>query len=425
MIRRLGPLLRLGAEYFVAHMATRALAAISGLMLVWLLPVSEYGYYTLILSAFMFICTFSDLGATETLSFFRWRAGKKSKSWIPYFHAVLRFRHTVFALGFASSAAYVFYTGGHVGEGIQTRLAGIVLSGLAAWFAIQAGIRSYVLKLEQRFRAAYLVELSNEGGKLLAVGMIWMLGLATAIAGMASVAIGALIAAFIASRLLGQWFTQMGIQKERHVRRRTRLLLGQIMPILPGTIHFTIQGPLIAWLAAYYGSIVNVAEVGALGRLGALIAVIAGFTGTVFVPRLLAISNDVVFYRRYLQWWAFMLAFGGIMMLVVSVFPQALLLLLGNPYSGLRTELIISAATAVIATWGAFSWHINRARGWVKYQPYRVPVLVAGQIPMFLLLDFSNTESVLLFALGSILLDFVFQTLISAVGFHVRHKEQS
>jgi O-antigen/teichoic acid export membrane protein len=423
LARRAGPLLRLASEYTAAHMAARLLAAISGLMLVRLLPVSEYGFYTLVLAAFTFICTFSDLGATETLSFFRWRGGKRNKPWMPYFHAVLRFRRTVFAFGFVSSAAYIFYTGRHISVDTQTILAGIALMGLAAWFAIQSGIISYVLKLEQRFRQAYAVELSNEGIKLLAVGLIWILGFATALAGMTSVALGALVAAILATRLLGQRFAKSGMPTQRHDRHNSRVLLRQIMPILPGTIYFTLQGPLIAWLAAYYGSVVNVAEVGALGRLGVLIGVIAGFTGTVFVPRLIAISDEALFLKRYLQWWLVMLMFGGFMILAVLAFPDALLFLLGDSYSGLHMELITSAATAVIATWGAFSWHINRARGWVKYQPYRVPVIVAGQIPMFVALDFSTTQAVLIFSLGSMILDVLFQTLISVWGLFARHTQ--
>lgn len=416
-MKRLGPLLRLASEYTAAHMASRLLAAISGLMLVRLLPVSEYGFYTLVLAAFTFICTFSDLGATETLSYFRWRGGKKNKPWMPYFYAVLRFRRTVFVFGFISSAAYIFYTGRHIGEDTQAILAGIVLMGLSAWFAIQSGITFYVLKLEQRFRQAYAVELSNEGIKFLAVGLIWVLGLPTAFAGMASVALGALVAAIFATRLLGQRFAKSGIPKQRQDRHNSRVLLGQIMPLLPGTIHFTLQGPLIAWLAAYYGSVVNVAEVGALGRIGVLVGVIAGFTGTVFIPRLIAISDEALFLKRYLHWWLVMLTFGGIMMLAVLAFPDVLLYLLGGSYTVLHTELVISAATAVIATWGAYSWHINRARGWVKYQIYRVPVIVACQIPMFFAIDFSTTQGVLLFGLGSIILDVIFQTLISVRGF--------
>jgi O-antigen/teichoic acid export membrane protein len=423
LVKRSGPLLRLATEYTAAHMAARLLAAISGLMLVRLLPVGEYGFYTLVLAAFTFICTFSDLGATETLSFFRWRGGKKNITWAPYFHAVLRFRRTVFAFGFVASAVYIFYTGRHIGEGVQTILAGIVLLGLAAWFSIQSGIISYVLKLEQRFRQAYAVELSSEGTKLLAVGLIWALGMTKAIAGVSSVALGALVAAILATKLLGQRFAEIGKPKQRQIYKSSRVLLGQILPILPGTIYFTLQGPLVAWLAAYYGSVVNVAEVGALGRIGVLIGVIAGFTGTVFVPRLLAITDDALFIRRYLQWWVVMLVFGGVMMLAVLAFRDALLYLLGDSYAGLHIELTISAATAVIATWGAFSWHINRARGWVKYQPYRVPVIVAGQIPMFVTLDFGTTRGVLLFSLGSIILDVLFQTLISAFGFFIKHTQ--
>lgn len=417
LAKRAGPLLMLASEYTAAHMAARLLAAISGLMLVRLLPVSEYGFYTLVLAAFTFICTFSDLGATETLSFFRWRGSKKNKPWMPYFHAVLRFRRTVFVFGFISSAAYIFYTGRNIGGDTQAILAGIVLMGLSSWFTIQSGIISYVLKLEQRFRQAYAVELSNEGTKLLAVILIWIMGFATAFAGMASIALGAVFAAILATRLLGQRFAKSGMPKHRHAHRRSRVLLGQIMPILPGTIHFALQGLFIVWLAAYYGSVVNVAEIGALGRIGVLIGVIAGFTGTVFVPRLLAISDESLFLKRYLHWWLVMLTFGGIMLLAVLAFPEVLLYLLGGSYSDLHLELLAVAATAIVWTWNGYVYSVNRARGWVMYQSYIVFVLVAGQAAMFKYLNFSNSMGVLLFGLGTAFLWMSYQLVLNVAGF--------
>ena len=325
--RRVRPLLRLATEYTAAHMSARILAAVSGLMLVRLLAVEEYGFYTILLSAFGFICTFSDLGATETLSFFRRRAAVKNKSWSHYYDAVMRFRRTLFVFGFVVSSVYVFYTAQHIEWGMPSTFAGIVVMGFASWYAIQFGIISYVLKLEQRFRQVYALELANEGVKLIVVVLIWALGLTTALAGMSGVALGALVSSVFAARLFGYLSFPIGKPNKRHAYRSNRVLLGQIMPILPGTIHFTLQGPLVAWLAAYFGSVVNVAEVGALGRLGVLLSVIAGFTCTVFVPRLLAISDEKLFFRRYSYWWIVMLVLGGIMMLIVVAFPEILLCL--------------------------------------------------------------------------------------------------
>lgn len=415
---RLAPLLRLGFEYFVAHVATRLLAAAGALLLVRLLPVNEYGFFTIALSAFLFISTASDLGVTETLSYFRLRAAKNGRSWAPYFRAVMSLRIHLFFVGFGLAAIYIAYTASRVGTQSSSILAVTVAVGLAAWFAIQSGIRTYALKLEQRYRAGYLVEIANEAVKLVTVGLAWVGGFATAFAAMGSVCLGAWLSASVATRALGPRLQSATERKAGRRRRYSGLLLSQILPILPGTIHFTLQGPLIALLAAYYGSITNVAAVGALGRLGALIAVVSGFTATVFIPRLLAISDDRIFFRRYLQWWMFMLTFGALVMTGISARPDVLLSLLGSSYSGLDKELLISAATAVIGTWSAFSWHINRARGWARYQIYRVPVVVAAQAPLFYLLDFTTTEGVLWFALGSLFSDFAFQTAVSIIGFY-------
>lgn len=416
--KHLGPLIRLASEFTAAHFAGRVLAALGGLLLVRILPVSEYGFYTLVLAAFTFICTFSDLGATETLSFFRWRARKKNRTWLHYFHAVVRFRRNIFLLSFPAASIYVIATGVRVNMDWAILFSGILLMGVGAWFAIQSGINSYVLKLEQQFRSAYAVELSNEGTKFIGALAICGLRLTTAVAGISSVALGSSVAAFLSSKLLNQAGCRHVVVTRRRARKYASILRKQILPILPGTIHFALQGPLVAGLAVYYGSISNVAEVGALGRLGQLIGVIAGFTSTVYIPRLLVITDDKLFLRRYFHWWFVIIASGLSILLAVTIFPKILLWVLGEAYSGLHSELLIASSTAVTGVWAAYAWGINRARGWVKYQSWSVPVIICGQLLMVLLLDFSSTAGVLIFGLFSSLFGLCFQLIINAYGFY-------
>lgn len=416
--RRVGPLLRLATEYTAAHIATRALAAISGLLLVRLLPVSEYGFYTLVLTAFTFICTFSDLGATETLSFFRRRSFIKNRPWMQYFYAVMQFRKKVFIFGIIVSAVYVFYTAKKINRETSEILIAISLVGIAAWFSIQSGIISYVLKLEQRFRSAYLLEIGNESVKLFVVGCIWMLGVATALAGMTGVALGALVATALAGSLWKPTWTKLEDTQAKQRKQATRILLKQVVPTLPGSIHFALQGVLVAWLAANFGSVVNVAEVGALGRLGVLISVIAGFTGNVFVPRLLVITDESLFLRRYLLWWSVICLLGFVIMMFVWIYPDELLFLLGKSYSGLHSELLVVTATAVVGAWGGFAWNISRSRGWIKYHSYSVPVTIICQIAMFYVLDFSSTQDVLLFGLGTLSIGFLYQLITNTFGLY-------
>lgn len=422
--RRVYPLVKLASEYTAVHIATRLFAALSGLMLVRILPVKEYGFFTLALSAFTFICSFSDLGATETLSFFRWRAVKRNKSWAPYFHAVLRFRRLVFVVGFIASAIYVYNTGQRIGEVRFTILVTVIIIGIGAWFAVQSGIISYAFKLEQRFRLAYAVDISNEGIKLLAVCVIWFLGITSAMAGMLSVAFSYFVTALFAKILFSRLQLDKNCEtKPRHIRQTNRVLFGQIIPIIPGAIYFGIQGPLVAGLVAYFGSVVSLAEVGALGRIGVLISVIASFTSTVFVPRLLAISDEKLFFKRYLQWWLVIIALGCGIYFSVAMFPHALLNILGDAYSGLHSALLIATATAVIISWASYAWGINRARGWVRYQPGSVPTTFVFQIIMVFSLDFSSTIGALLFGLGSGLVGLLYQIMINMHGFIVSEQK--
>jgi hypothetical protein len=424
LARRARPLVRLAGEYTAAHVAGRALAAAAGLVLVRLLPISEYALYTLLLAGYTFITTSSDLGATESLTYFRRRAVLENRPWSVFYRAVVRFRGMVYLGGLLLSCAYVFYTATRIEREARDIVAAVAVMGGGAWLAIRAGTTSYALKLELRFREAYAVELSNEATKLLAVVLLWMAGIATALAGMVSVGLGSLVAVLAASALWQQPDRADTPQDDGPGKDAMRALLGQVGPVLPGTIYYSVQAPLVAYLAATYGSAGNVAEVGALGRLAALISVFSGFSSSVFVPRLAAIKEPSLFRLRYLHWWVIMLLFSGAVMLAVGVFPESLLWILGRSYSGLHEELIIAAASAVVAIWGAYTWQINRARGWVRAQPYRVPVVATAQLLLFAFLDLSTTKGILMFGFGSLLTDILFQLSLNAFGLLADSRDQ-
>lgn len=418
LANRAAPITKLASEFTIAHIITRLMAALSGLILVRLLPIPEYGFYTLLLAGFTFICTFSDLGVTETLGYFRRRALKKNRSWTAYFEAVVRFRKIVFLIGFTTSAFYLLASGSQIHEEKSRILLGVLIVGAGAWFAIQSSIKTYALKLEQRFRPAYLVEICNESVKLLVVGIIWLTAIATALMGILGVSAGAFVAALIASHLYRANHSEQIRVTDKRQHLADKALLGQVLPILPGTIHFTLGGIFTAWLAAYYGSAENVAEVGALGRLGVLIGVITGFIQSIVIPRLIFIQDEALFFKRYLQWSALIVLSGLMLWVFVWHYPGSLLILLGQNYSGLRSELMLVSLTAIVSSWGVFVWLINRARGWVRYQEFRLPIVIAGQILMFTFFDFSKTSGVLLFGLGTITLDFLFQLVLNLLAFN-------
>ncbi len=415
--QRIIPWFKLGAEYAIAHFLTRALAAVGAIALVRILSVEEYAVYTLFLSAITFIFTFSDLGATQTLSYFRWRVAKKNQPWLPYLNVVLKFRRITFFFGFAFAALYVWNVGSELYITDNSKVVGIALIGIGGWLAMQAGILTYALKLEQQFYYVYTIEVVNEVIKLLVIATLFFTGIKTALGGMTSVVLGALVAALIATALLR--LSNKGkplLLSPRQMTQGNKVLLGQILPVLPGTIHFALQGIFVAWLAAYYGSAENLAEVGALGRIGALIAVLAGFTNSVFVPKLVSISDDNKFFKMYLMWWIVILSFGVVVGLFVTSYPSLFLALLGSSYQQLELELLVIAGTSIFSIYALFAWGVNRARGWIKYQPFRVPFVLLGQVIMFVWFDFSTTLDVLLFSLGTMTLDALFQTILNFQG---------
>src|SRR5262249_17588718 len=125
-----------------------------------------------------------------------------------------------------------------------------------------------------------------------------------------------------------------------------RQILRYLLPTLPAALYFTVQGPLLVWLAATFGSVRTIAEVGAVGRLGLAGGLFSGLIGTVFVPRLARLTDDRTYLVRFLQFGAVLAAVAAAMTVAAALVPDLFLFLLGPHYSGLRSELVLVVAGA-------------------------------------------------------------------------------
>lgn len=413
--------LLLVSEYAGVQIAVKALSAVGALLLINILPVEEYGVFTLLLATLTFLVSFSDFGATGSLLYFWRRAKKKVRIFSIYVHAVFRIRRSLFIGSAALSLIYllgIYYFKQYDIVGIAV---GSGLMILATWHLIQAGTWVYVFRVENHFKQSYVVEVAGELTKLIAVLLLWGTGFMYGWAAMACVLAGAYVSAKVASLFSGKGNTVKQVHGDRVMRIADGAVKGQVIPTIPWTIFFAVQGPLVAWLAATFGTVRSLAEVGALGRLGAIIGLISGFTISVFVPKLTHVHQEDLYLKYYLGWWLVLFGIGSILLGLIWIWPSVLLMLLGKQYKGLQIELFIAAATSVFMTFEYYAGAINRARGWIKGQALRIAVIVVGQVAMVPFLDFQLTADLLVFGLGTAILAMLVQLGFNVAGFWARH----
>lgn len=399
------------SAFFTAQGLVQLAGIAAGLLLVRTLPVREFALYTLALSVTTFFTFLSDLGSTGSLVHFFHRTRQEGEEFRPYLAAVLSLRRAGFLLGAAAVA--VAFPRAAVAKGYGSVEIFLTLAVIVAtvWFQIGAAVRLLALRLVDRYGASYRAEVSGAALRLLlTVGMVAG-SLLRAWAGILASALGTAATALLAGR--------DGAPRpaaDVDLRPYRRRVLHYLLPTLPSALYFSIQGPLVIWLAATFGETRNIAEVGALTRLGMVVGLFSSLSSVVFLPRLARITDEHAWRTRTLQFGGALLGIALALLAGAALFPGALLWVLGETYSGLHRELVLVVAGAGLTLLDGYAVSVNLARSWTRWQGLALASLVAVQAALVALIPLGTTSGVLTFNLLSAAAALAGQLAITAIG---------
>jgi O-antigen/teichoic acid export membrane protein len=417
------------SAYFTAQSLTQLAGLAAGLLLVRFMPVQQFALYTLATSVVSFFAFASDLGSTSSLLYFYQRAAKTGEDFQPYLAAVLSLRRLAFLLGAAAVLLAFPRSAAAKGFGLGDVAAVTAALLLCVWFQIASSVRVLAARLNGQYGRAYRAEVAGGSVRLaVALAMVaasllraWLGMLGSAVASAVTAALAGLTptaphpaapaatAAGAAAPTTATAAVQLGPYR--------RQILRYLVPSLPGALYFSIQGPLVVWLAATFGAARNIAEVGALGRLGLIVGMFSGLTGMVLLPRLAHIVDDRLYRRRFLQYGGLLLALALALLAVAVLIPGTLLLILGSQYASLHRELMLVIASAGLTLLGGYVVSVNFARSWNRWETLAVLLYVAAQAGFVALLPLGTTAGVLLFNLYSAAAGLLLQLAITVVGF--------
>lgn len=401
------------SAYFSTQTVTQLLGIATGVLFIRFMPVREFALYTLAFSVITFFTFLSDLGSTTSLLHFFHRAARDGTDFRPYGAAVLSLRRWAFAVGALAVAGcfpLVASAKGFAARDVVPATLGILL---CVWFQILVSLRVLGLRLHGRYGLSYRAEMAGAALRLGLGAVMVLAALLYAWLGVLATAVGTGLSAFLARPLESPApLPAEGLGAHR------RQILRYLLPTLPSALYFSVQGPLIIWLSATFGSARNIAEVGALGRLGLVVGLFSGLIGTVFLPRLSHVTDDRLYRRRFLQFGALLAGVALVLTAAAAAVPGVFLFILGPHYSGLRSELVLVVAGAGFNLLDGYLVNVNLARSWTRWQGAYLAVLIPCQAAMIAFLPLSRTWNVLLFNLLGSVLAFLLQGLTAFAGFH-------
>lgn len=403
-------------QFFTAQTLTQVLGLLAGLLLVRFMPVEEFALYTLAFSVISFYTFLTDLGAGNSVLYFFNESKRDPTIEFPAFvRAVLSLRAAAFVAGgllVAMLFPRVALAQAHPTIEVILVTAGIVL---CSGFQITAALSMLLLRIRGQLIPSYRAEIAG--------GLVRLVGSATMVAtGWLVASLGVFVAALASAAVtLVARVPPPRVETVGAARVAVRRVLRYLLPTLPSGLYFSIQGPLVIWLASYFGGVTNVAEVGALARLAMIFSVFNNLVGVLFLPRLAHVVDDRLYAARYGQYSAFLAAIGIGLIGAAAFFPAQLLWIVGPNYDGLHRELLISIATAAISLLNLFAVSVALARAWTRWNVIVLALHVTTQILLIVVLRLDTTAGVLTFGLLTATAGLVLQSINNGLGFLAPH----
>lgn len=203
---------------------------------------------------------------------------------------------------------------------------------------------------------------------------------------------------------------------DSEIRQR---ILKIVKRTLPGAIYFVLSGQINIWIITFFGNTSAIAQIGALGRITVAFNVLSSLSNIIIVPRFARLPSvrDSVQKRFFqIQVACFMVCL--FIYAIASFVPGELLLILGGFYSGLETELLLNIIVSLVGLMTGLSYKLIISRGWVINPLIGIPLVILTTIISSVVFDLSTLRGVLKFSIIQGIAGYLLQTIYGVIKIH-------
>lgn len=188
-------------------------------------------------------------------------------------------------------------------------------------------------------------------------------------------------------------------------------ILKVVRRTLPGTIYYCISGQITIWLISIFGTTESIAHVGALSRLTMILTIFGVLLSSLVEPRFSRLAqNKKMLVSRFFQIQFLLFAVTGFIVFMVWLFPNQVMFVLGEGYSGLNKELMLMTVSGCLSLMSSSVFKLSSSRGIVPPPLVLIPTLIAIQLLFFAVVDFREIRGALLFSIFTYSAAWIFRT---------------
>jgi O-antigen/teichoic acid export membrane protein len=378
----------------LGQILVQVVSFISGIIIIRLLPTSEYAFYTLANVMLGTMAVLADGGIVDSVMS---QGGKAwmDRNWLGAVMVTGLDLRKKFALGSLCVALPVLiYLLLHHGASLQMTIL-IVLSIIPSFFI---ELSSKILEIAPKLRQDIFPLQKNQ--VVLNLGRLAILGLTIFAFRFSFVAILAVAVPQVWYNIrLRQMSTKYANKDQPSNPVIRKSILKIVKRTMPGSIYYCFSGQITLWLISIFGSTENLAKVGALSRLAMVLNVFTVIFSTLVVPRFARLeANKNLLLTRFFQVQLSLLVIGIFITFAVLIFPSQVLYVFGKNYSSLTSEVVIITLGSCISMMAGITYTLSLSRGWVLHPSISITCNILTQLTLLYIFDLSKIQNVLWFS---------------------------
>ncbi|KEO72302.1 hypothetical protein EL17_16255 [Anditalea andensis] len=373
----------------------QALGLICGIIIIRMLSIEEYAYYTLANTMLGAMIALTDGGISAGVMS---EGGKvwqeKSKLGIVLQTGLALRRKFAFVSLMIAVPILLYLLRNQDASWVNTFL--IIAAILPAFFAALSGsLLNIIPRLNQTVQPLQKNQIGVAAGRLLMTVSIIFIFPFTAVAIIAS-GIPQIIGNIGIKKLAYQNAEET---KETSIQIRKKILQ-KVNRMLPETIYYCLSSQITYWIISFIGSTVALASLGALARIGTIVTVFIMIFNMLFTPRFARLPESKIILKKYLLSVSVLLIVLVILILTTAYFGSSpILWLLGDEYKGLNKELLLSIGGSCASLLTQCFFALNTSRGWIIHPMIYILISIISTTVSIIVFDMGTLQGALYFGI--------------------------
>lgn len=196
-------------------------------------------------------------------------------------------------------------------------------------------------------------------------------------------------------RKISSKFLDINEKPDKEIRKEIIVSVRRTMPIV---IYYVISGQLAIWLISFFGSTTSISKLGAMGRLAMVFSIVISLFSTLVVPRFSRMKESRGKLRKiFLTVQGLTLVISSFLILTVYLFSNQILWVLGKDYYGLNYELLLVAIAQGISLMVGICSQLTISRGWYLKPLYLIGLNFTSTLISIAFLNLKTLQGVLYF----------------------------